>query len=133
MFTTQIKTFDNRTIILPNSIITGGKIENYSTKKIRRVDLSVGISYGGDIKKAREVILNIFEADSRVLKEPAPFVGLVNFGDSSLDLTIRPWCKAGDYWDVLFESNEKIKEEFDKNGINIPFPQRDVHLFEHKD
>ncbi len=133
IFTTQIKTFDNRTIIIPNSIITGGKITNYTTKEIRRVDLSIGISYGDNIKHAIESLMEILNNHPKVLKDPAPFVGVTGYGDSSIDLTLRPWSKTEDYWDVFFEVNHSIKEQFDTKGVSIPFPQRDVHLFEHKD
>ncbi|NNG27133.1 MAG: mechanosensitive ion channel [Ignavibacteriaceae bacterium] len=133
IFTTQIKTFDNRTIIIPNSIITGGKITNYTTKEIRRVDLSIGISYSDNIKHAIESLMEILNNHPKVLKDPAPFVGVTGYGDSSIDLTLRPWSKTEDYWDVFFEINHSIKEQFDTKGVSIPFPQRDVHLFEHKD
>ena len=133
IFTTQIRSFDNRTIIIPNSIITGGKITNYSTKEIRRVDLSIGISYGDNIKHAIDSLMEILDNHPKVLKDPAPFVGVTGYGDSSIDLTLRPWSKTEDYWDVFFEVNHAIKEQFDSKGVSIPFPQRDVHLFEHKD
>lgn len=133
IFTTQIKTFDNRTIIIPNSVVTSGKIINYTDKEIRRVDLSIGISYGDNIKQAVDTLMEILNNHPKVLKDPAPFVGVTGYGDSSIDLTIRPWCKTEDYWDVFFEVNHSIKVEFDKKGVSIPFPQRDVHLFEHKD
>jgi len=133
IFTTQIKTFDNRTIIIPNSVITGDKITNYTDKEVRRVDLSIGISYGDNIKHAIDSLMEILNNHPKVLKDPAPFVGVTGYGDSSIDLTVRPWCKTEDYWDVFFEVNHSIKEQFDAKGVSIPFPQRDVHLFKHKD
>lgn len=133
IFTTQIRTFDNKTIIIPNSVITSGKITNYTAKEFRRVDLSIGISYGDNIKKAIESLMEVLNNHPKVLKDPAPFVGVKGYGDSSIDLSLKPWCKTEDYWDVFFDINEKIKEQFDAKGISIPFPQRDVHLFEHKD
>jgi len=133
IFTTQIRTFDNRTIIIPNSVITGGKITNYTDKEVRRVDISIGISYGDNIKHAIDSLMEILNNHPKILKDPAPFVGVTGFGDSSIDLTVRPWCNTEDYWDVFFEVNHSIKIEFDKKGVSIPFPQRDVHLFEHKD
>jgi small conductance mechanosensitive channel len=133
IFTTQIRTFDNKTIIIPNSVITSGKITNYTAKEFRRVDLSIGISYGDNIKKAIDSLLEILNDHPKIIKNPAPFVGVKGYGDSSIDLTLRPWCKTEDYWDVFFDVNQKIKQQFDTKGISIPFPQRDIHLFEHKD
>lgn len=133
IFTTQIRTFDNRTIIIPNAVITNGKITNYTDKEVRRVDLSIGISYGDNIKHAIDSLMEILNNHPKILKDPAPFVGVTGFGDSSIDLTVRPWCKTEDYWDVFFEVNHSIKEQFDAKGVSIPFPQRDVHLYEHKD
>jgi len=133
IFTTQMKTFDNRTIIIPNSTITSGKIINYTSKEIRRVDLSIGISYGDNIRKALDALRELCLSHPKILDNPAPYVGVVEYGDSSINLTVRPWCKTGDYWDVFFEINEKMKAALDKNGISIPFPQRDVHLYQHKD
>ncbi len=133
IFTTQIRTFDNKTIIIPNSVITSGKITNFTDKEVRRVDLSIGISYGDNIKQAIDSLMEILNNHPKILKNPAPFVGVNGYGDSSIDLILRPWCKTEDYWNVFFEVNQKIKEEFDSKGISIPFPQRDVHLFEHKD
>lgn len=133
IFTTQIKTFDNRTIIIPNSTVTSDKIINYTSKEIRRVDLSIGISYGDNIKKAIDAITELCSSNPKVLKDPAPYVGVVEYGDSSINLTVRPWCKTDDYWDVFFEINKQMKPALDDSGISIPFPQRDVHLYQHKD
>jgi len=133
IFTTQVKTFDNRTIIIPNSTITGDKIINYTAKEIRRVDLSIGISYGDNIKTAIDALTDLCASHPKVLDDPAPYVGVVEYGDSSINLTVRPWCKTEDYWNVFFDINEQMKTAFDKNGVSIPFPQRDVHLFQHKD
>jgi small conductance mechanosensitive channel len=132
IFTTQIKTFDNRTIVIPNATITSGKIINYTSKDIRRVDLSIGISYGDNIRKALDALTELCRSHPKVLGDPAPYVGVMEYGDSSINLTVRPWCKTGDYWDVFFKINEQMKAALDKNGITIPFPQRDVHLYEHK-
>jgi len=133
IFTTQIKTFDNRTVIIPNATITSGKIINYTSKEIRRVDLSIGISYSDNIKTAIDALTQLCVSHSKVLKEPAPYVGVVEYGDSSINLTIRPWCKTDDYWDVFFGINEQMKLALDEKGISIPFPQRDVHLYQQKD
>ena len=132
IFTTQIKTFDNRTIIIPNATITSGKIINYTSKEIRRVDLSIGISYGDNIRKALDALTELCRSHPKVLQDPAPFVGVVEYGDSGINLTVRPWCKTDDYWGVFFAISEQMKTALDKNGITIPFPQRDVHLYEHK-
>jgi len=133
IFTTQIKTFDNRTIIIPNSTVTSGKIINYTSKEIRRVDLSIGFSYDDNIKTAIDTLTELCVSHPKVLKEPVPYVGVVEYGDSSINLTVRPWCKTDDYWDVFFEINEQMKPAFDAKGISIPFPQRDVHLYQQKD
>jgi small conductance mechanosensitive channel len=132
IFTTQLKTPDNKTIIIPNSKISGDNIVNYSTKGTRRVDLVFGIGYTDDIDSARETIMTIITQDARVHKDPAPVVLVSELADSSVNLTLRAWSDVGDYWDIFFNTTEKVKKEFDAKGISIPFPQRDVHLFEHK-
>ena len=131
IFTTQMRTGDNKTIIVPNASILGGNIVNYSTKDTRRVDLVAGIGYGDDIDSAKTVIRGIVEADARVLQEPAPMVVVGELGDNSVNLTIRVWVQSADYWDVYFDTLESIKKRFDAEGISIPFPQRDVHLYQH--
>jgi small conductance mechanosensitive channel len=128
---TVMHTPDNRMIIIPNGGLANSDIINITRMPTRRVDLNVGISYGADIKRAREVILGILEKDARVFKDPAPVCRLANLGDSSLDLTVRVWVNAGDYWNVFFENLEAIKEGLDQAGISIPFPQRDVHIYNH--
>ena len=111
IFTTHIRTFDNRTIIIPNSAVTGNKIINYTSKEIRRVDLSIGISYGDNIKKAIDTLTELCASHSKVLKDPAPYVGVVEYGDSSINLTVRPWCKTEDYWSVFFELNNILNSQ----------------------
>lgn len=101
---------------------------NYSTEPTRRVDWSVGIAYGDDIEKARQILLEILNADERVFKDPAPFIKVSELADSSVNLSTRVWVDSADYWPVFMETNEKIYNEFNKQGINIPFPQMDVHL-----
>ena len=130
IFTTQIVTPDNKTIIIPNARLTEDNIVNWSRKGTRRVDMIFGIGYGDDIDKARRVLLEILAEDERVLKSPAPKVAVSNLGDSSVDFIVRPWVKASDYWDFYWETTEKVKKRFDAAGINIPFPQRDVHLYQ---
>ncbi len=131
IFTTQLKTPDNKTIIIPNASMLGGNIINYSTKGSRRVDMVFGIGYEDDIDKARAIILDILQNDPRVFKDPAPVALLSELADSSVNFAVRAWANAGDYWDVYFETTEKVKKRFDAEGVSIPFPQRDVHVYNH--
>jgi small conductance mechanosensitive channel len=128
IFTTQMRTGDNKEVIVPNGQIFGGTITNYSKRETRRVDMVFGIGYGDDIRKAKEVITGIVEADERILKDPAPLIAVGELADSSVNFNVRPWVKSGDYWGVYFDLNERIKMAFDENGISIPFPQMDVHI-----
>jgi small conductance mechanosensitive channel len=128
IFTTIINTPDNIRVIIPNSHLTGGNIMNYTANGTRRVDLSVGVSYGDDLKKTQQVIERVLASDRRILADPAPAVAVSALGDSSVNFVVRPWVKAEDYWDVYFELTAKIKLALDENGIVIPFPQRDVHI-----
>lgn len=130
IFHTLLKTGDNREITMPNAQIYGGTIINYSARETRRIDLVVGIGYGDDIKQARDIINGILEANDKVLKDPAPTVMLLELGASSVDFAIRPWVKAGDYWPTRAELLETIKTRFDQEGISIPYPQQDIHLFQ---
>ena len=130
VFNTVLKTFDNKTIIIPNGAISGGSITNFSTEPQRRVDMSFGIGYGDDIKKAKNVLQRLIDEDSRILKEPAPMVALSELGDSSVNSVVRVWCNSADYWGIYFDMQEKVKLTFDQEGISIPFPQRDVHLYQ---
>ncbi len=125
---TRIHTPNNQVIVIPNGDLANNAITNFSTMDTRRVVLPVGIGYTSDVKKAREVILRVLNEDERMLKEPEPVVVLTNLGDSSLDLSVRAWTKTSDYWNFYWENLEKIKEELDKAGIEIPFPQRDIHI-----
>lgn len=129
VFTTILKTPDNRLVVVPNAKIMGDNITNYSAMDRRRLDLTFGVSYGDDIPKVKSVLKQIAETDERVLKDPAPQVLLAELADSSVNFIVRVWVKSGDYWPFKFETTEKVKIEFDKQGISIPFPQRDVHLF----
>ena len=128
IFSTVLKTPDNKKVIIPNSSITGGNIINYSAMELRRLDLVYGIGYDDDIRKAKAVLEQILNEDSRVLKEPAYTVAVLELADSSVNFAVRPWVKTADYWDVYFYINEKVKLTFDEQGISIPFPQRDVHM-----
>lgn len=128
LFSTVITTVDNQTIYIPNNAIATAIIDNYSTAELRRVDWTVGISYGDDVDTARAAILAILSADSRVLRDPEPIVVVAALADSSVNLTVRAWTKNGDYWDVFFESNEKFYKLLPQKGINFPFPQMDIHM-----
>jgi small conductance mechanosensitive channel len=132
IFTTKLRTPDNKSIIIPNSKITGDNIVNYSAKDSRRMDMIVGVSYDDDYDQVKEVLQDILAKDGRILEEPPPTIGIVEFGDNSVNFAFRPWVKTAEYWDVYFALTEAIKKRFDEEGITIPYPQRDVHLFEHK-
>ena len=132
IFTTQLKTPDNKTIIVPNAKMTGDNITNYSVKGTRRVDMVFGIGYGDDIDKAKKIIADIIEKDERVLKDPPVKIAVAELADSSVNFIARPWVKSDDYWNVYYETTETVKKRFDAEGISIPFPQRDVHVYEHK-
>jgi small conductance mechanosensitive channel len=133
IFTTILKSPDNKKMIVPNAQVTGGTITNINTFGTRRVDLVAGIGYGDDIDKAKSVLEGIIAADDRILKDPEPTIAVVELADSSVNFVVRPWTTAADYWGVYFDTTETIKKRFDEEGISIPFPQRDVHLYEHKD
>ena len=128
IFTTTLRTGDNKTIIVPNGQITSATITNYSAKDTRRVDLVIGVSYGDDLDKVRRVIEEVIAADSRVLKEPEPTIGVLELADSSVNFAVRPWVKSSVYWPVYFGLMEGFKKRFDQEGISIPFPQQDVYL-----
>ena len=128
IFNTTLKTPDNKIVIVPNAQVTGGSIVNYSAEDMRRIDLVFGIGYGDDIRRAKQVIESVLAEDERILKDPAPTVGVVELGASSVNLAVRPWVRTADYWDVFFATNERMKQRFDAEGITIPFPQRDVHI-----
>ena len=132
IFTTQLKTPDNKTVIIPNASLTSDNIVNYSSKGTRRCDLVFGIGYEDDIDKAKKILQDLIEADERILKDPAPLIAVSELADSSVNFVVRPWVKSNDYWAVYFDLTEKGKKRFDEEGISIPFPQRDVHVYEHK-
>lgn len=129
---TTLITIDNKRVIIPNSKVWGAPIVNYTALKTRRVDMSVGISYGADINKAITIAMSLLKNHKNVLKDPVPMVAVDELADSSVNLIIRPWVKTEDYWATKWEITHKIKELFDKEGISIPFPQTDVHLFQNK-
>jgi small conductance mechanosensitive channel len=128
IFNTILTTVDNKIIIIPNGGLANGSMTNYTQQATRRVDWKFGVAYGSDYKKVREIILNIVNSDKRVLKDPEIFIGLGEMADSSVNIVTRVWTKTEDYWGVFFDVNEKIYETFNKEGIEIPFPQMDVHV-----
>jgi len=133
IFTTVLKTPDNKTVIIPNAKLTADNIVNYTTKGTRRMDMVVGIGYESDIDKAREILEELVTNDGRVLKDPPHTIAVAELADSSVNFVVRPWVNVPDYWDLWFDLTEKIKKRFDEAGISIPFPQRDVHVYEHKE
>lgn len=129
LFTTHLVTLDNRAVVVPNGKINGDNIINFSAKDYRRVDVVVGVSYSDDLDKARRVILDELAQDRRILADPPPKVVVLELGDSSVNLGVRPWVHPTQYWDVYFDTSERVKKRLDAEGITIPFPQRDVHFF----
>jgi small conductance mechanosensitive channel len=128
IFSTKLKTGDNKTVIIPNNAITGGTITNYSTKPTRRIDLVIGVSYDADLAKTKEVLAKVVADNEQVLKEPAVTIGVSELADSSVNLVVRPWVKSGDYWPTHFKLLEDIKVALDDAGIEIPYPQLSVHV-----
>jgi small conductance mechanosensitive channel len=132
IFTTQMRTPDNKGVIVPNSKILGDIIVNYNAKETRRVDLVVGVSYSADLNKVRETLQAIINAEGRIMQDPEPAILVSELADSSVNFAVRVWTKADDYWPVFFDMTETVKKRFDEEGIEIPFPQRDVHVYEMK-
>ena len=133
IFSSILHTPDNQKIIIPNSKITTDVITNITANATRRIDLIIGISYDDDIKEAKAVLEDIIQADTRILSDPAPTIALGELGASSLDIGVRPWVKTEEYWAVRFDLTEKIKYIFDDKGFSFPFPQQDVHMYQHTD
>jgi len=132
LFTTELATPDNIKVMVPNSKLFGDVIKNVTAYDTRRVDLVIGIGYSSDIQKAYDVMMDIITKDSRILSDPASQIAVSELADSSVNFVVRPWVKKEDYWPVKFDLTRNIKEAFDKNNIEIPFQQQDVHLYEHK-
>ena len=128
IFVTILSTPESKTVIIPNGAISNGNITNYTTKGMIRVDLVMGIAYEASIKQAKEVLMKVMTDHPKVMKDPAPFVGVVELGDSSVNLAVRPHCDPAHYWDVYFDIYEAGKEALDAADITIPFPQLDVHM-----
>jgi len=128
IFTTKLIGLSNKEIIIPNGALSNGNIINYSTEGTRRVDLTIGVGYDSDIKKTKEVLMNVLTSNPKVLSDPAPTVNVSELADSSINFAVRPWSKTEDYWAVFFESTENIKEALDAAGIEIPYPhQVEIH------
>jgi len=127
IFSTTLTTADNKYVVVPNSSILGGNIVNYSRKPTRRIDLMIGVSYSADLAKTKAVLEAVIAANEKVLPTPAPQVAVAELADSSVNLVVRPWVNGGDYWPVRFELMEAIKNGLDEAGIEIPFPQMDIH------
>ena len=128
IFSTQLRSPDNKTIILPNATVMDGNIVNYSTKPTRRVDLVIGVGYEAHLPDVKQVLRSVVEADNRVLREEDNMVEVLELGDSSVNFVVRSWVRTEDYWDVYFSLMENIKLKLDEAGINIPYPQMDVHM-----
>lgn len=128
MVTTKIRTADNKVVYIPNGALSSGSIVNYSVKDTRRVDFTFSIGYGDDFEKAKSIVLDVCNSHELVLKDPAPMVRVSGHGASSIDIVTRVWVKSGDYWTVNFDVLEAVKTAFDKNGIEIPYNQLDVHV-----
>jgi len=131
IFVTILNTPDNKVVIIPNGPLATGSLTNFSLQPTRRVDWTFGIAYGDDIDKAYDVIRGLIAKDERILQDPAPFLALKELGDSSVDIVVRVWVNAPDFWAVFFNLNEQVYKAFAKEGLTIPFPQRDVHLYQH--
>ena len=128
IFNTILKTPDNKHIIIPNGGLSTGSMVNFSKEATRRVDWTFGIGYGDDIDKAKEVLSTLIQTDSRIKQDPEPFIAVSELGDSSVNLAVRVWVDASDYWGVYFAMNESVYKTFDKEGLSIPYPQMDVHV-----
>ena len=128
IFYTYLVTFDNKQILIPNGILTDSSIVNYSSKEIRRVDLTLSVSYEEDVIRVKNVLINILKKNELVLEEPEFFVGISMHGDSAINFIVKAWCKTEDYWTVYYDLLETVKIKFDEEGISIPYPQMDLHV-----
>ena len=128
IFNTILKTPDNKTIIIPNGGLSTSSMTNFSTEPQRRVDFVFGIAYGDDVDKAKKVLSKLINEDSRILNDPEPFIAVSELADSSVNFVVRVWAEASNYWGIYFDLQEKVYKTFSKEGLNIPFPQMDVHI-----
>ena len=127
IFHTILTTTDNKELYIPNGALSSGNITNYTKNDLRRVDFTISVEYGTETEKVKEVTLALIQEDERIMQDPAPFIAVKELADSSVDFVLRIWTKASDYWDVFFDTNERIYSEFNKEGIGFPFPQIQVH------
>ena len=127
IFHTVLTTIDNKVLFVPNGALSSGTIMNYSRNELRRVDLTIGVEYGTDTEKVKQVTQELLAADSRILRDPAPFFRIGALADSSVNYTLRAWVKSSDYWDVFFDLHERIYAEYNRQGIGFPFPQLQIH------
>ncbi len=132
LLNTVLKTPDGQLVFIPNGQLAGATITNFSAEPTRRLVINFGISYGDDIAKAKAIIQEEVEADARVLKDPLPSIVVNALGDNAVNVAMRVWTSTADYWAVNFELHEKVKSHFDREGITIPFPQRDIHVYQHQ-
>ena len=132
IFATMLNTADKKLVIIPNGPLSTGPLTNFSAEPTRRVDWTFGIAYGDDVEDFKRAINDFIAADDRILKTPAPFIGLSALADSSVNFTVRVWVDGPDYWDVFFDMNEKVYTKFADYNLNIPFPQMDVHVQNNK-
>ena len=130
LLSTELKSPDNIKIIMPNSQVMVGSITNFSAHDTRRVDMVIGVSYSDDLSKVMDVLQDLISKDERVLEEPAPFIGVSELADSSINFVVRPWTKSSDFWQFKCDFQKVVKERFDVEGISIPFPQRDLHVYQ---
>ena len=130
IFVTLLTTPDNKTVIIPNGPLATGSMINFSTQPTRRVDWVFGIAYGDNLDKAYEVLKKLIAANDKILSDPEPFMALTELADSSVNIVVRCWVNSADYWDVFFNLNEQVYKTFEKEGLSIPFPQRDVHVYQ---
>jgi small conductance mechanosensitive channel len=131
IFYTQLRTGDNKVVIVPNSAVTNGTITNYTARDTRRVDMEFAISYKDDVARAKHILMEVLKSDARILKDPAPVVAVGRLADSAVQLIARPWARTDQYWEVFWHVTEQVKSRFEAAGITIPFPQREMHVYQH--
>ena len=132
ILSTTLSTFDNKEVVIPNSMITSDVVVNFTRSGTRRLDLSYGVSYQADLKRAKEILKELVESDSRIFSDPAPLIAVGELRDSSVTVVCKVWCKEEDYWSIYYRMQEAVKAAFDQAGISIPYPQLDVHMRQEK-
>lgn len=126
---TRLNTFDNRRIIIPNGDLATGKIINYTAEKMRRVDMIFGIGYRDDVDKAKSILSDMVKHNRHIVRSPEPLIQVCSLGSHSVDISVKVWCEAEHYWDIYFAFQEEVKKSFDREGISIPYPQTDIHIY----